>query len=161
MTTPTNPGPDGPNGGGRPVPPEGGGRPDGPPLPGPGDDASGGPGFGPPMGQPPLDQPQYGEPTYGQAPYGQAPQGQPYGYQPYADPHARSRVVAGVLGILLGGLGIHRFYLGYTWIGILQIVVTILTFGLGHLWGLVEGVLYLVSRTGYYSVDADGRPLTN
>ncbi|WP_127129987.1 NINE protein [Georgenia sp. SYP-B2076] len=69
--------------------------------------------------------------------------------------------MAGVLGILLGGLGIHRFYLGYTGIGILQIVVTILTFGLGHLWGLVEGVLYLVSRTGYYSVDADGRPLTN
>ena len=41
----------------------------------------------------------------------------------------KSKVAAGILGILVGGLGIHRFYLGYVGIGILQIVVTILTCG--------------------------------
>ena len=51
---------------------------------------------------------------------------------------AKSRLVAGLLGIFLGGFGVHRFYLGWTGIGIAQIVVTILTCGLGALWGLVE-----------------------
>jgi TM2 domain-containing membrane protein YozV len=76
---------------------------------------------------------------------------------PY-DPQAKSKVAAGLFGILLGGFGVHRFYLGYTTIGILQIVVTILTCGIGHLWGLVEGILYLVGANGY-TTDATGRPL--
>jgi len=69
-----------------------------------------------------------------------------------------------LLGIFLGGLGIHRFYLGYTAIGIIQVVVTvslgILTCGIGavagHLWGMVEGILIL---TGQINKDAQGRPL--
>ena len=76
---------------------------------------------------------------------------------PY-DPQAKSKVAAGLFGILLGGFGVHRFYLGYTTIGILQIVVTIFTCGLGSLWGLVEGILYLVGANGY-TTDATGRPL--
>jgi TM2 domain-containing membrane protein YozV len=67
----------------------------------------------------------------------------------------RSKVVAGILGILLGGFGIHRFYLGYVGIGILQIIVTILTFGVGSLWGFIEGILCLVGQIN----DVDGRPL--
>lgn len=106
-------------------------------------------------------QPQPG--TYTSAPppwatYPATPGYAPYGYPP-VDPYAKSRVVAGVLGILLGGLGIHRFYLGYVGVGIAQIVVTILTFGVGAIWGFVEGILYLTARTGTYSVDATGRPL--
>ena len=46
----------------------------------------------------------------------------------------KSRVVAGILGIILGGLGVHRFYLGNIWIGILQIVVSVFTLGIGTLW---------------------------
>jgi TM2 domain-containing membrane protein YozV len=53
------------------------------------------------------------------------------------------KVVAGILGILLGGWGIHKFYLGYTKAGIIQIVVTFITCGIGGLIGLVEGILYL------------------
>jgi len=53
------------------------------------------------------------------------------------------KVVAGVLAIVLGGLGVHKFYLGYTGAGILQIVVTLVTCGAGAVIGLVEGVLYL------------------
>jgi TM2 domain-containing membrane protein YozV len=56
---------------------------------------------------------------------------------------AEKKVVAGVLGILLGGFGVHKFYLGYTKEGIIQIVVTFVTCGIGSLIGLVEGILYL------------------
>lgn len=56
---------------------------------------------------------------------------------------AEKKLVAGLLGILLGGLGIHKFYLGYTKEGIIQIVVTIVTCGFGSIIGLIEGILYL------------------
>jgi len=54
------------------------------------------------------------------------------------------RVPAGILGILLGGLGIHKFYLGYTTAGIIQIVISIFTLGFGGFIGLIEGILYLI-----------------
>lgn len=69
----------------------------------------------------------------------------------------KSKMVAGLLGIFLGGLGIHRFYLGYTGIGIAQIVVTVLTCGFGSLWGFIEGILILCGNT--ITTDAAGRPL--
>jgi len=57
---------------------------------------------------------------------------------------AEKKTVAGILGILLGAFGIHKFYLGYTKEGLIQIVVTVVTCGLGGIIGLVEGILYLV-----------------
>lgn len=99
---------------------------------------------------PPPPPPQ--APNYPVAPYA----GSAYGA--YADPYAKSKLVAGLLGIFLGGFGIHRFYLGFTTIGVVQIVVTLLTCGLGALWGTVEGILYLVGAGGF-TTDADGRPL--
>jgi TM2 domain-containing membrane protein YozV len=56
---------------------------------------------------------------------------------------AEKKVVAGIFGILLGGLGIHKFYLGYTKEGIIQIVVTVVTCGIGSIIGLIEGIIYL------------------
>ena len=44
---------------------------------------------------------------------------------------AEKKVAAGILGILLGGLGIHKFVLGYTGAGITMLLVTILTLGIG------------------------------
>jgi TM2 domain-containing membrane protein YozV len=89
-------------------------------------------------------------------------------YQPpmpnpaYGYPQPKSRIVAGLLGIFLGGLGIHRFYLGYTAIGIIQIALTvflgILTFGLIGLWGLVEGIM-IFAGASYFNQDAKGIPL--
>ena len=72
------------------------------------------------------------------------------------DTNQKSKVAAGLFGILLGWLGVHRFYLGYTAIGIVQIVVTIITFGFGGLWGFIEGILIL---TGSFNKDAKGNPL--
>lgn len=68
----------------------------------------------------------------------------------------KSKMVAGLLGIFLGGWGIHNFYLGNTGRGIAQIIVTIVTCGIGALWGLIEGILIL---TGSINTDADGKPL--
>jgi len=74
-------------------------------------------------------------------------------------PHVavKSRIAAGVLGIFLGGLGVHRFYLGYIPIGVVQIVVTFLTCGLGQIWGFIEGICILAGAA--ITTDADGRPM--
>jgi TM2 domain-containing membrane protein YozV len=53
------------------------------------------------------------------------------------------RIVAGVLGIVLGELGIHKFILGYTKQGLIQILFTFLTCGIAGLIGKIEGIIYL------------------
>lgn len=55
---------------------------------------------------------------------------------------SEKKLPAALLGILLGGLGLHKFYLGYTTAGIIQILLTF-CFGIGHVIGIVEGVIYL------------------
>ena len=52
------------------------------------------------------------------------------------------KVLAGVLGILFGYLGIHKFILGYTKEGIIQILLNLVC-GLGGLIGIIEGIIYL------------------
>jgi TM2 domain-containing membrane protein YozV len=56
---------------------------------------------------------------------------------------ADKKIVAGICGILLGGFGVHKFVLGYTTEGIIQIVITFVTCGMGSVVGLVEGIIYL------------------
>ncbi|MEA4878568.1 MAG: TM2 domain-containing protein [Dehalococcoides mccartyi] len=68
----------------------------------------------------------------------------------------KSRIAAGLLGIFLGSIGVHRFYLGYVGIGIAQIIVTIVTLGIGSIWWFIEGILIL---TGSFQYDAKGIPL--
>ncbi|MFY0602404.1 MAG: TM2 domain-containing protein [Flavobacteriaceae bacterium] len=53
------------------------------------------------------------------------------------------RIIAGVFGIILGELGIHKFILGYTKEGLLQIGVSIITCGIAGLIGKIEGIIYL------------------
>jgi TM2 domain-containing membrane protein YozV len=135
----------------------------------------------PEPGQPPYPQAQYppdAQAQYGQAQYGQAQYGQPpypaaygqaaqpgyppiiYGYPAY-DPVTglplsdKSRVVAGVLGIVLGGFGAGRFYTGHTGMAIAQIAVTWLTCGIGHIWPLIDGIILLAQG----GTDANGRVL--
>lgn len=73
-----------------------------------------------------------------------------------ASPSPKSRVAAGILGILLGSIGIHRFYLGSIGIGIAQILVSLVTFGIGGLWGFIEGIIILAN--GDWK-DSQGRAL--
>ena len=56
---------------------------------------------------------------------------------------ADKKMVAGICGILLGGFGVHKFILGYTTEGIIQIVITLVTCGAGSIVGLIEGIIYL------------------
>ena len=78
-----------------------------------------------------------------------------YQGQVYSPPR-RSKLVAGLLGIFVGGLGIHNFYLNKIGLGVIQIVVTLVTCGLGSLWGFIEGILILCDRI---TVDGDGNSL--
>ena len=68
----------------------------------------------------------------------------------------KDKTVAGILGIVVGFFGIHRIYMGYIGVGILQIVLTILTFGLAGLWGFTEGIMILVQDNW---TDSKGRLL--
>ena len=57
---------------------------------------------------------------------------------------ADKKVLAGVLGILLGGFGVHRFVLGDTSGGLIRLGISVVTcFTIGPLIGLVEGIIYL------------------
>ncbi len=61
------------------------------------------------------------------------------------------RIIAGILAILLGGLGVHKFILGYTKEGAITLVITFiisiiscgLFSGLMSIIGLIEGIIYL------------------
>lgn len=72
----------------------------------------------------------------------------------------KSKIAAGILGILVGGLGIHNFYLGFTGKALAQLLISVLSCGTlaaaSSIWGLVEGILIL---TGSINCDANGVPL--
>jgi hypothetical protein len=74
----------------------------------------------------------------------------------------KSKIAAGLFGIFLGALGIHRFYLGYTGLGITMLLLSVLSLGLFApfigLWGLIEGILILAG-SGSFAHDARGVPL--
>lgn len=53
----------------------------------------------------------------------------------------KSKTTAGILGILLGSFGAHKFYLGKTGKGILYLVFS--WTGIPGLIGLIEGIKYL------------------
>ncbi|WP_296139658.1 TM2 domain-containing protein [uncultured Tessaracoccus sp.] len=96
------------------------------------------PGYG---SQPGYDQ-SYGAPAYGA-------QGQPL----YGPPvQHKSKVAAGLLGIFLGALGVHNFYLGHIGKGIAQLLITLLSLGflsfISGLWGFIEGIMILVAQPG-------------
>lgn len=84
--------------------------------------------------------------------------------QPVPASEQKSKMAAGLLGIFLGSLGIHNFYLGKTNRALVQLLVSIiggiLTCGLAtvaiEIWGLVEGIMIL---TGSISEDGKGIPL--
>ncbi len=62
-------------------------------------------------------------------------------------PGAEKKVAAGICGILLGGLGVHKFILGYKNEGLIMLLVSVLScFTLSFvvsIVGIVEGIIYL------------------
>ncbi len=102
-------------------------------------------------------QPAYQQPAYGQG--GFAPgvdPAAPYGVHPvtgapYSD---KSKLVAGLLQLLIP-IGIGRMYIGDTRTGVIQLVVTLVTCGIGALWPFIDGIMILVGDP----VDNHGRPL--
>ncbi|KRC57700.1 MULTISPECIES: TM2 domain-containing protein [unclassified Nocardioides] len=131
------------------------------------------PGQDPHQPQDPSAQGQPTPPPYGAPP----PQGAPSPYQPYGAPgptgygfspaapwgvdpvtgvpySEKQKVVAGVLQILLP-FGIGRFYIGDTGTGIAQLLVSLVTCGIGGIWSMIDGILLLTGRP----TDSEGRPL--
>ena len=140
-----------------------------------------------------YQQPGYQQPGYQQAGYQQpgaayaAGPGAQQSYYPGADPgqmgfqqpgayyDQKSKVAAGLLGIFLGSLGVHNFYLGHTSKAVGQLVGTIVGYVLLivvigifiiagiSIWALIEGILILSARPGSYpwGVDARGVPLSS
>ena len=60
---------------------------------------------------------------------------------------ANKKMVAGILAILLGSLGVHKFILGYTTEGVIMLLVSVLSCGIlavvPSVIGIVEGIMYL------------------
>lgn len=72
------------------------------------------------------------------------------------------KLAAGLLAILLGAFGIHKFLLGYTTEGIIWLVISLLTCGsVTTILGIIEGVIYLTKSDEEfyqtYQVNKKGR----
>lgn len=81
---------------------------------------------------------------------------------PAFNPRASNKIPAGICGIILGGLGVHKFILGYTGAGIIMLLLSVLTCGalypIMHLIGLIEGIIYLAkSDDEFVRLYVDGR----
>jgi TM2 domain-containing membrane protein YozV len=53
------------------------------------------------------------------------------------------KIAAGVCAILIGGIGVHKFILGYTKEGIIQIILSVVSCGILGIIPLIEGIIYL------------------
>lgn len=80
------------------------------------------------------------------------------GYQPMQSVHPGAmtdwkamggdkKIVVGILAILVGSLGVHKFVLGYTTEGVIMLLVSVLSCGIlavvMSVIGIVEGIMYL------------------
>lgn len=86
------------------------------------------------------------------------------GYAP-KPPGADKKLAAGICGILLGGLGIHKFVLGYQQEGIIMLsaylvsfIIAMVTCGIGTpliliptVIGVIEGIIYLTKSDEEFS----------
>ncbi|WP_291426417.1 TM2 domain-containing protein [Deinococcus sp.] len=131
-----------------------------------------------PYAQPTVQTNAWGEPV-ASAPYTAGPHNPAQPNQPlYISPDvAQKRLIAGLLGIFLGGFGIHKFYLGITNPGLIMLAITIgayifgvltMIFGIGFLivflpslvglLGFVEGIVYLTKSDADFQRDyLDGK----
>lgn len=88
--------------------------------------------------------------------------------QPQENHNAKSKIVAGLLGLFLGNLGVHNFYLGYSKKGVVQLILTVISLSVPiattvlmrivaiNIWALIESIQIL---SGSIDKDANGIPL--
>ncbi|MGW7293142.1 TM2 domain-containing protein [Streptomyces xiamenensis] len=111
---------------------------------------------GPMPGAPGGGYGQYPPPGYGQQPgaaYGAVDPNAPFGYDQYGRPYSsKSKIIAGVLQLVLGGVGAGRWYTGHYGLAVAQL----LTCGGLGIWSLIDGILFLVKDD---RTDSDGRVL--
>lgn len=57
------------------------------------------------------------------------------------------KILAGILAIVVGALGVHKFVLGYTTEGVIMLLISVLSCGMlaviPSIIGIVEGIMYL------------------
>lgn len=94
-------------------------------------------------------QPVYVQPSQPQPMNYQGVQSQVYASEVVAAWPIKSKVVAGVLALFLGGFGAHKFYLGKTGLGILYLCFC-WTY-IPALVSFVEGIIYLCSSDENFS----------
>jgi len=71
----------------------------------------------------------------------------------------KSKIVAGLLALFFGGLGIHNFYLGYIKKAVIQLILGIICCGtVSSVWALVEAIMLF---TGYISKDGSGKLISD
>ncbi len=75
-------------------------------------------------------------------------------------PQENKKILAGVLALLFGSIGVHKFILGYTKEGIYQIIITIITCGIGGIIPFIEGIIYLTKSDAdfYNTYQANRKP---
>jgi TM2 domain-containing membrane protein YozV len=112
---------------------------------------------------PQANQQGYGQ-QQNQTDYGQQQYHQQQYYPPPFPDNRKSRLAAGLLGIFLGSLGVHNFYLGFTGKAVAQLLLSVVGWIIvigpiaSAVWGLIEGILILTASTAY-QFDAKGVPL--
>lgn len=79
-----------------------------------------------------------------QEPFNQPPIPPAGGYTQQPAPQDSKKIVAGICGILLGGIGVHKFILGYTTEGLIMLAIALFSCGtISSVIGLIEGIIYL------------------
>lgn len=86
-------------------------------------------------------------PVGGYQPMQSVNQGMPGAMTDWKAMGADKKILAGILGIVVGAFGVHKFVLGYTTEGIIMLLITVLTCGIfaivPSVIGIVEGIIYL------------------
>ena len=81
--------------------------------------------------------------------------GSSYNHSSSAPTSSKSKLVAGLLALFVGGIGVHNFYLGYMGRGIAQLLLS--WTGITSIWALVEAIMIFTGSM----TDANGNPLGN
>ena len=70
-------------------------------------------------------------------------------------------MLASIVAVFFGYLGVHNFYLGYNSKGIAQLLISLLSFGrlsfISSIWGIIDAIMLFTRRI---NVDGEGNPLS-